>query len=138
MELETCINFILTRAQNSVLQLFKAELAPYGVTPGQYGVLQCLWDENGLTAKQLAERLFLDSSTITGILDRLENKAMIVREQDSRDRRAICVSLTPKGKELEKPIGKVIEEANHKALHHLDEKEAAALKRLLNTINPGT
>ncbi len=45
MELEQCVNFVLTKAQNAVQQLFKAELAPYGVTPGQYAVLKCLWDE---------------------------------------------------------------------------------------------
>lgn len=138
MQLETCINFVLTRAQNSVQQLFKAELAPYGITPGQYGVLQCLWNENGLTAKQLAERLFLDSSTITGILDRLENKGLITREQDSRDRRAICVLVTEKGKDLEEPIGQVIQAANGKALYNLDEKDANILKQLLNNMNPGT
>jgi DNA-binding MarR family transcriptional regulator len=104
MELEHCVNFVLTKAQNSVQQLFKAELAPFGVTPGQYGVLKCLWDQNGLTAKQLAERLSLDSSTITGILDRMENKGLINRYHDVRDRRALCVMITKTGKELEEPL----------------------------------
>ncbi|HBQ86145.1 MAG TPA: MarR family transcriptional regulator, partial [Syntrophomonas sp.] len=40
MELEQCLNFALTKAQQSVHQLFKAELAPYGVTPGQYAFLK--------------------------------------------------------------------------------------------------
>ena len=57
MELEQCVNFALTRAQNTVNQYFKTRLAPHGVTPGQYGILKCLWDENGLTVKQIAERM---------------------------------------------------------------------------------
>lgn len=135
MELDQCVNFALTRAQNAVQQLFKAELAPYGITPGQYGVLKCLWDENGLTAKQLAERLFLDSSTITGILDRMENKGLIHRYHDMRDRRALCVTLTQAGQELQEPVCEAIINANKKALQKLSEKESQMLRTLLQELN---
>jgi DNA-binding MarR family transcriptional regulator len=137
MELEQCINFGLTKAQNYVHQLFKAELAPFGVTPGQYGVLKCLWDENGLTAKQLAERLYLDSSTITGILDRMEVKGLIKRSHDPRDRRALRIMVTEDGKKLEEPINNAIISANRKALQNLDEKESEILRKLLLNLHPG-
>lgn len=137
MELEQCINFELTKAQNYVQQLFKAELAPFGVTPGQYGVLKCLWDENGLTAKQLAERLYLDSSTITGILDRMEAKGLIKRSHDPRDRRALRIMVTTAGQELEKPVDNAIINANKKALRNLNKKEAEVLKKLLINLHPG-
>jgi DNA-binding MarR family transcriptional regulator len=137
MQLEQCVNFVLTKAQQSVHQLFKAELAPYGVTPGQYAVLKCLWDENGQTAKQLAERLFLDGSTVTGILDRMEQKGLIIKQADPKDRRALQVNLTDQGRSLEVPLTKVIEEANQKVLCHLDENHARELKQLLQTISPG-
>jgi DNA-binding MarR family transcriptional regulator len=136
MELEHCVNFVLTKAQNSVQQLFKAELAPFGVTPGQYGVLKCLWDQNGLTAKQLAERLSLDSSTITGILDRMENKGLINRYHDVRDRRALCVMITNTGKELEEPLTQAIVNANQKALSKLNEEQSEVLKKLLLELTP--
>lgn len=137
MELEQCVNFVLTKAQQSVHQLFKAELAPYGVTPGQYAVLKCLWDENGQTAKQIAERLYLDGSTITGVLDRLEQKGLILKQADPKDRRALQVILTKKGRELEEPLTRVIEEANLKALKGLDEARTEELKQLLHTFGPG-
>ncbi len=137
MELEQCLNFVLTKAQQSVHQLFKAELVPYGVTPGQYAVLKCLWDQNGQTAKQLAERLYLDSSSVTGILDRMEAKNLIEKRADPKDRRALQVLLTDKGRELEEPLSKVIEEANEKALHSLDEVQSKSLKELLYKINSG-
>jgi len=137
VELEQCLNFVLTKAQQSVHQLFKAELVPYGVTPGQYAVLKCLWDQNGQTAKQLAERLYLDSSSVTGILDRMEAKNLIEKRADPKDRRALQVLLTDKGRELEGPLSKVIEEANEKALHSLDEVQSESLKELLYKINSG-
>lgn len=135
MELEQCVNFVLTKAQNAVQQLFKAELAPYGVTPGQYAVLKCLWDENGQTAKQLSERLCLDGSTVTGILDRMENKSLIVRQPDSKDRRAVRVMLTEHGKALQEPVNATIEQANKKALQKLNPQESVLLKKLLEELN---
>lgn len=135
MELEQCVNFVLTKAQNAVQQLFKAELAPYGVTPGQYAVLKCLWDENGQTAKQLSERLYLDGSTVTGILDRMENKTLINRQPDSKDRRAVRVMLTEQGKALEGPVNATIELANKKALQKLNPQESVLLKKLLEELN---
>lgn len=131
MELEQCINFVLTRAQQSVHQLFKAEVAPFGVTPGQYAVLQCLWDENGQTAKQIADRLGLDASTVTGILDRMEQKGLIEKRVDPKDRRALKVLLTPKGEGLKDPLNEAIDSANRKALQGLSEEESETLRRIL-------
>ncbi|MCR4400775.1 MAG: MarR family transcriptional regulator [Syntrophomonadaceae bacterium] len=131
MELERCINFVLTKAQQAVHQVFKAELAPWGVTPGQYAVLKCLWEQNGQTAKALAERLSVDGSTMTGTLDRMEQKGLIEKHPDPRDRRALRVTLSPRGRELEKPLNEAIERANRKVLEGLDPVHAALLSRML-------
>lgn len=135
MELEQCLNFALTKAQRHVNQLFKAELAPYGVTPGQYAVLKCLWDENAQTARKIAERLALDSSTITGILDRMEQKGLIEKHSDPKDRRALQVVLTKAGKDLENPVTQTIVNANRKALVMLDALKGEELKHMLDEIS---
>ncbi|WP_061212705.1 MarR family winged helix-turn-helix transcriptional regulator [Syntrophomonas wolfei] len=137
MELDQCLNFVLTKAQQSVHQLFKAELMPYGVTPGQYSVLKCLWKDNGQTVKQLAEHLYLDSSTVTGILDRMEQKGMIKKKADPKDRRALQVLLTEKGQDLEEPLTQAILNANKKALRQMDENQFESLKELLHKLSPG-
>lgn len=138
MQLDQCINFVLTKAQQSVQQMFKARLAPLGVTPGQYAVLACLWDGDGKTAKQLAEELFLDGSTMTGILDRIEQKGLIIKQVDPRDRRAIRVMLTEKGRLLKEPLDKVILEANQEALASMAVEEGESLKNLLHKLTPGS
>ncbi len=135
MELEHCLNFVLTKAQRHINQMFKAELAPHGVTPGQYAVLKCLWDEDAQTARKIAERLVLDSSTITGILDRMEQKGLIEKHSDPKDRRALQIILTKTGRELEKPITQAIIDANHKALAVLDELKGEELKHMLDEIS---
>lgn len=134
MELEQCINFVLTKAQRNIHQLFKAELAPFGVTPGQYAVLRCLWDENAQTARKLAERLALDGSTITGILDRMEHKGLIEKLADPKDRRALQVMLTENGSKLQEPLSEAIQNANQKALLSLDEMQVGTLKHTLDEL----
>jgi len=131
LELEQCLNFVLTKAQRNIHQLFKAELAPLGVTPGQYAVLRCLWDENAQTARKLADRLALDGSTITGILERMEHKGLIVKLTDPKDRRAMQVMLTDQGRKLQEPLSQAIVEANHKAMLNLNEVEGEYLKQIL-------
>lgn len=138
MKLEQCINFTLTKAQQAVQQLFKAELAPFGITPGQYAILSCLWEENGQTPRQLAERLSLDSSSITGILDRVEQKGLIQRQAVPRDRRALQVMLTDKGRLLEEPVNQTILNANKKVLSMFGEQESDNLRKYLHKLNANT
>ncbi len=137
MKLEHCINFALTKAQQAVQQLFKAELAPFGITPGQYAILSCLWDQDGQTPRQLADRLSLDSSSITGILDRVEHKGLIERQPCPKDRRALQVVLTPKGRELAQPVNEAIIQANKKALAAFEDQDTQNLKKYLHQLNPG-
>ena len=116
MELHECVNFLLTKAQQSVFQYFKAMLSEYDVTPVQYGILKCLWNENAQTPRQIAASLCLDSSTITGILDRMENKGLVRRTPDPDDRRALRVVLTDLGSQLRQPVEETIQKANEHIL----------------------
>ena len=134
MEMTECINFLLTQAQQKVFKYLKSELDPFNVTPVQYGVLQCLWDEGTQTPKQIGSVLSLDGSTITGILDRLETKALLMRNNGIGDRRTIKVQLTEKGSELREPIGKIIEEVNIKVLKQFSLEEINQLKEFLKRI----
>lgn len=134
MEMTECINFLLTHAQQKVFKHLKTELDPFNVTPVQYGVLQCLWDEGIQTPKQIGNVLGLDGSTITGILDRLENKALLIRNTGIGDRRTIKVELTEEGSKLREPIGKIIEEVNEEVLKQFSSEEINQLKQILKRI----
>ncbi|NMA63132.1 MAG: MarR family transcriptional regulator, partial [Syntrophomonadaceae bacterium] len=96
----------------------------------------CLWDENGQTARQLADRLYVDGSTMTGLLDRMERKGLVERHHNSKDRRALKVVLTNKGRELEEPLNQIIEDTNRKALQTLDDSEVNTLRKLLHNLEP--
>lgn len=135
MEMNECINFLLTKTQHTVFQYLKSELAEFDVTPVQYGVLKCLWDENSQTPKQIAAVLSLDGSTITGIIDRIVTKGLVVRIASIEDRRTLNVELTNEGLLLREPIEKIIEEVNKKVLIKFTSEEQAQLKQALKIIS---
>lgn len=135
MEMEKCINFLLSKSQNLVLSYFKEQLSSYGITPVQYGVLKCLWDEEHLSPGKIAQRLYLDSSTITGILDRVEDKNFIKREPHPEDRRSLQIVLTDKGRDIQTDLEKEIIKANKYVLKKLKNKEQVRLKKYLELIS---
>ena len=114
MDVKDCINYLLTTAQHSVNQYLFQRLVEFDVTPSQYGVLGCLWKTGGAcTPKHISDELFLETSTVSGILDRMQKKGLIIRVVNPENRREILVSLTDKGKALEAPVSEVIVDFNH-------------------------
>lgn len=134
MELHECINFILTNTQNSVYLYFKKELQTLNVTPIQYALLKCLWDEDDQMPSQLAQTLCLDSSSVTGILGRLEEKELVVRDFCKTDRRRVTVYLTDSGRALQKPVEEIIDKANAAITDGLSTQDMARLKEYLQKI----
>ncbi len=134
MELTQCINYLLTTAQHTVFQYLNGKLADYDVTPSQYGVLSCLWQREFATPKQISEILCLETSTISGVLDRMQKKGLIDRVINKEDRREVRVVPTEKGRALEAPISKIIDEVNEEVLKCFDEEEIMILKNQLKVI----
>lgn len=134
MELNECINFLLTKAQHNVFQYLKSNLEALDVTPVQYGILKCLWTKDGQTPKQIADILGLDGSTITGILDRMEKKKFLKRSQNPKDRRTLKVVITEKGSKLQKPVEEVVYKVNEYMLEIFTEQDQKQFKKLLKLI----
>lgn len=135
MKLQECINFLLTNAQNTVFTYFKRELACLDVTPIQYATLKCLWEFDGQMPSQLAETLNLDSSTVTGILGRLEDKGLINRSFRMDDRRKVIVHLTDDGKALETPVNDIITRLNKEVTQGLSQEELDVFHHHLKVIS---
>jgi len=71
------------------------------LTPAQYLLLKQLWERDGKQFKELAETCSCSRSTITGVVDTMENNDLVKRVPNPKDRRSQLVKLTKKGKELE-------------------------------------
>ena len=134
MDIHSCINFILSNTQNAVNNYFKRELQEYDITPSQYALLQCLCTQDGLTPSQLAQELRLDTSSITGILSRLEKKGLIDRVYNQEDRRSVSIHLREEGRSLWSQVDRVIDEANAKITNGLDPEHYAQFLSALSMI----
>ena len=132
--LNNCINYLLTGAQHTVFQYMKKNLAQFDITPIQYGVLGCIWEFDMHNPKDIAAHLGVENSTISGILERMENKGLIRRMIDSTDRRYIYIELTDVSRDLEIPVRTVVTEVDRKVLEIFNEEEKAALKNALRRL----
>ncbi|WP_117193108.1 MarR family winged helix-turn-helix transcriptional regulator [Rhizobium terrae] len=79
-----------------------------GFSPGQFPVLLELWQEDGLTQKQLLDKLEVEQATLANTLSRMERDGLIQRTPHPSDRRAQIITLTALGRELE---GRAVEAA---------------------------
>ena len=131
---ENCINYLLTIAQHTVFQYFSSELEKYGLTPAQHGVLSCLWDKGASTPKQLAEELYLEMSTISGVLDRMQKKGLIERTANEADRRGVIITATKKGVMLKEPVVETIAALNKRVMSAFNAEDAAAFKKNLKMV----
>ena len=87
-------------------RVYKPVLEQLGLTYPQYIAIIALWEENRQTVKGLSEKLFLEPSTITPMLQRLEAMGYVRRIRDDEDERSVRVSLTEQGRRLrEKGLG---------------------------------
>ena len=81
-------------------RFYKPLLDKLGLTYPQYLVMLVLWEEDGLPVKEIGERLFLDSGTLTPLLKRLEAAGLVKRTRSKEDERQVIVALTPQGEAL--------------------------------------
>ena len=131
---DICVHFLLGKALQKVNQVSKSKLSSYGVTPVQYALLRQLWRKDGQFGYELAERLQLDSATITGIIDRLEQNGFIERRVDQNDRRNKLVFLTEKGRSMEVPLCQKMDEMNEEVMSDLNDVEIQQFKKILYDI----
>ncbi|WP_296942946.1 MarR family winged helix-turn-helix transcriptional regulator [uncultured Massilia sp.] len=81
-------------------RVYKPVLDALGLTYPQYVTIICLWEQDDQTVKGLSEKLFLEPSTMTPMLKRLEAMGYVRRERDRQDERSVRVSLTDAGRRL--------------------------------------
>jgi len=105
-KLEDYLCFAVYSANLPLHRLLKPLLDEVGLTYPQYLVLIALYDDDHQTVGGLGDKLFLDSSTLTPLLKRMEAMGYVVRQRDPQDERQVRIRLTPWGRSVrEKGIG---------------------------------
>jgi MarR family transcriptional regulator, organic hydroperoxide resistance regulator len=92
--------FAIYSTAHAFNRVYKPLLKRLGLTYPQYLVMLVLWERDGLPVKDIGERLFLDSGTLTPLLKRLEAAELINRTRGTEDERQVLIALTSRGQAL--------------------------------------
>ncbi len=98
------LDYFLRHVSAIVRQRGRSILSDFDITPPQFNALIQLRDGRNLTMGELCEKLFLASSTVTDLIDRMEKNGLVERVRDPEDRRAIRLKVTDKGRDIVKRV----------------------------------
>lgn len=108
-KLDNQLFFAFYATNLSLNKYYRKLLSPYGLTYPQYLVMLILWENDHLTVSEIGKKIFLESSTLTPLLKRLESLNLIERKRSSSDERMVLISTTEKAKDLEKEVASIPE-----------------------------
>lgn len=128
------LGYKLKLASQLMYRDFLERLEPYGLTPFHYLVLCCLWEEDGLSTSGIAEKLGQLGATLTGVVDRMEDRYLVYRERDSADRRIVRIWLTPEGERLKEVLPPIGEQTINQALKGISKAEQELISKVLDRI----
>ena len=100
LRLDNQICFAVYSAAHAFNRVYKPLLDRLGLTYPQYLVMLVLWERDDVPLRDIGERLFLDSGTLTPLLKRLEAAHLVKRTRSSEDERQVLIALTPQGHAL--------------------------------------
>jgi DNA-binding MarR family transcriptional regulator len=137
LKLENQLCFPFYAASRLIVQVYTPYLAQLGLTYPQYLVLLVLWENNGLNVKEISERLYLDSGTLTPILQKLQKMGLVDRKRSLLDDRNVQNFLTDLGIQLKPKVSQLVNElfcSTGLTLEEAAEYKSAA-KRLIQKLS---
>src|SRR5438045_5877887 len=92
--------FAIYSTAHAFNRVYKPLLDRLGLTYPQYLVMLVLWDRDRVLVKDIGQRLYLDSGTLTPLLKRLQAAGLVKRTRNTEDERQVLIALTPPGQAL--------------------------------------
>lgn len=135
--LESQPGYLIRRLQQIAVAIFLDETQGHGVTPVQFAALHAALRQPGLDQRSLAATIGFDTSTIGGVIDRLEKRGLIERQASPTDRRVRLLQVTAAGAALLDTLIPAMLAAQVRMLAPLPEGERAHFMALLKTAVEG-
>jgi DNA-binding MarR family transcriptional regulator len=127
-------SFLLSQVGAFVADRFAARLAPFGLTPRQFGVLTIVSGGAPLSQQQLGEMLGIHRNSMVLLLDALEAEGLLERTRQSDDRRAHALTVTATGRDALRRAQKALNDVEDEIFGGLSDPERATLTRLLRSV----
>lgn len=134
MDLKQNLTGLIHRADIKLNTLLAKRLEESGLTPEQFTLMSALWKEDGMNQRVLGERIGKDRPNTTRILEKLERKGFIRRENDPSDKRVHHVLLTDSGKETAQPANAAMEAFRRDCFKGLSGADEAMLYTLIGRL----
>ncbi len=130
-DLNLSLGFLVGQLAKKMTAEFNSLLAEHGLTTTQWGVLACLWREDGLTQNEVSRRTGIDAATLTEMLKRMAARRLVRRERDPDNNRYQRVYLTNHDTGLRDAIASLATGVNDHALSGFNATDRARLTTLL-------
>lgn len=134
LDLESLPGHYIRRLQQIAVAIFIQETEAHGLTPVQYGALQAVANTPGLDQRTLARTIGFDTSTMAGVIDRLEARGLMLRNASPTDRRVRRLTATPEGLALLARVQPDMLRAQDRMLAPLPKSERVEFMRMLRTL----
>ena len=131
---EDTIGFLLWDANRAMNREFSDRIARQGVSLGLWPFLRALWEGDGITQRELSEKVRMKGPTTVAALNKLEDRGLVRREGDKKDARKINVFLTPDGRKVYRKVIPEVEAVNTQCLTDLSADEQAEFKNMIRRI----
>ncbi|MGY3689579.1 MarR family winged helix-turn-helix transcriptional regulator [Vibrio coralliilyticus] len=128
---QSSFGWLINVVANDAAKTFDTELKKHGLTLALWPTLMCLWEEEGVTQRDIAQKSKVENSTTTRTLDKLENLGLVKRQPDPNSRRAFRIYLTDEGRALKETLVPIPMAINQKLLSSLEPEERDEIIRLL-------
>ena len=134
VDLEDLPGHHIRRLQQIAVAVFLQETQAHGLTPVQYAALQTVSNAPGIDQRTLASMIGLDTSTIAGVIDRLEARVLLQRSASPQDRRVRLLALTAQGRGLLSAVTPAMQRAQERMLQPLPKRERTEFLRMLRVL----
>jgi DNA-binding MarR family transcriptional regulator len=135
MLFQECICFSLGKISRQMAKVYRDRLTQYGISQPQFFLLIALYEEDDILISRLAEKVALDKSTLTGILDRLERDGLVKRVARQENRRSLYICLSTKAYALQNGLTRIYDEINQLFFSRLSEQERDVFDKVMKKLD---
>ena len=134
VELDALPGHHIRRLHQIAVAIFLQETQEHGLTPVQYAALQAVVNLPAIDQRTLAAQIGFDTSTIGGVIDRLEARGLMQRNASPDDRRVRLLTATEEGEALLDAVVPAMQRAQQRMLEPLPKRERAEFMRMLRVL----
>lgn len=134
LRFDGCLATNIEQAYRHLEHVYEYLIGPLGLNVLEWYALRALYQDDGQSASQLACSVCRHPSSMTALLDRMEEKGLLHREVDPHDRRSVRVFLTGTGRQLEPAVNRVADQLAHLVDQQVTPEQMQAFQHVLGVL----